>query len=278
MKAIIIKVLSSLGIKLLKRNDYENLSRNLDHYRNLCYSIELISEIPISLRTSFQDIFIRNYKDAHSQILQDIFVLSVLSSKRNGFFVEAGASDGLDCSNTFLLEKNFDWDGILIEPSRESFKNIGLNRKSAAINLALFSSSKDSMEFRETVSPGLSGLTEFSGNGVMADLRIDKARYEVRTISLIDVLYLINAPKEIDYLSLDTEGSEFEILKDFDFNTYSFSVITVEHGYSREREKVYELLTSNNYRRVLTEFSAYDDWYINHKIELELRDKNIILD
>ena len=225
-----------------------------------------------------QDIFIKNYKEARSQILQDIFVLAVLGSKKNGYFIEAGASDGLECSNTYLLEKNFGWKGLLVEPSRESFRHIGENRLAMAINFALFSTSKDLIEFRETFSPGLSSLTDFSNNDYMSSQRIDKSRYKVETITLQDALKLANAPKEIDFLSLDTEGSEFEILKNFDFNSFTFSVITVEHAFSGQREKVFDLLSLNGYKRVLSEISAYDDWYINHKIALELRDKKVILD
>ena len=278
MKVIILKILSALGLKLLKQADYENIWRGLNSYRNLTHSMDLISRISPSLQSSFQDIFIKNYKDARSQILQDIFVLVVLGSKRNGYFIEAGASDGLECSNTFLLEKNFDWKGLLVEPSREGFRQIGGNRKAIAINFALFSSSKDLIEFRETVSPGLSSLTDFSNNDYMSSQRIDKSRYMVETITLQDALKLADAPKEIDFLSLDTEGSEFEILKNFDFNSFTFSVIAVEHAFSEQREKVFDLLSSNGYKRVLSEISAYDDWYVNHKIVLELGDRNIILD
>jgi hypothetical protein len=50
-------------------------------------------------------------------------------------------------------------------------------------------------------------------------------------------------------------------------------VITVEHAFSEQRERVYELLTSNGYQRVLSDISAYDDWYINENLLTPLRDK-----
>jgi FkbM family methyltransferase len=273
MKKLIQKILGLFGIKILRTVDFEKLWIDLSTYRNLKYSIELLSEVPFSLRQIFQDIFIENYKQSRSQILQDIFVLAVLDSKKNGYFVEAGASDGLDCSNTFLLEKNFDWNGLLIEPSKLGFNKIASNRKASAINFALFSASGLSMKFRETVSPGLSSLSDFSNNDYMSSQRVDKLVYQVETITLQDALNNAGAPKVVDFLSLDTEGSEFEILKNFDFNSYSFSVITVEHAFSEQREKVYELLTSNGYQRVLSDISVYDDWYINEKLFTPLRDK-----
>ena len=63
------------------------------------------------------------------------------------------------------------------------------------------------------------------------------------------MLIKYNAPKLIDYLSIDTEGSEFEILKNFDFNNFKFRVITCEHNFSDNREKIYKLLTDNGYIR-----------------------------
>lgn len=47
-----------------------------------------------------------------AQHLQDLFVLSELDYKTDGFFVEFGATDGLSISNTWLLEKYFNWKGI----------------------------------------------------------------------------------------------------------------------------------------------------------------------
>ena len=56
-----------------------------------------------------------------------------------------------------------------------------------------------------------------------------------------------NAPKKIDYLSIDTEGSEFDILKNFDFNKYEIKVITCEHNFTNSKEKIISFLTSIGY-------------------------------
>ncbi len=66
----------------------------------------------------------------------------------------------------------------------------------------------------------------------------------------------------IDYLSIDTEGSDFEILKNFDFNSFKFRVITCEHNLNKNREKIYKLLTENGYKRKFTEISKFEDWYV----------------
>lgn len=72
----------------------------------------------------------------------------------------------------------------------------------------------------------------------------------------------LGAPAEIDYMSVDTEGSELRILSAFDFRTHTVKIITVEHNYSSDRDKIHELLTRNGYRRKFELFSRWDDWYV----------------
>jgi hypothetical protein len=70
------------------------------------------------------------------------------------------------------------------------------------------------------------------------------------------------APTLIEYLSVDVEGSELEILESFDFDAYKFGVITVEHGYRNDRSEILKLLSSKGYQRVLEHVSWWDDWYV----------------
>jgi hypothetical protein len=76
------------------------------------------------------------------------------------------------------------------------------------------------------------------------------------------VLNYHNAPKHIDFLSVDTEGSEFEILNAFDFSQHSFGASCVEHNFSGNRERVTALLLSNGYCLVYQNLSDFDDWII----------------
>jgi hypothetical protein len=89
------------------------------------------------------------------------------------------------------------------------------------------------------------------------------ASYEVPTVSLADLLTQHNAPREIDFLSVDTEGTEFEILSGFDFARWRVSVVAVEHNFDPVRRgKLRELLTSRGYRRCMRALSSFDDWYV----------------
>ena len=85
----------------------------------------------------------------------------------------------------------------------------------------------------------------------------------VDTVSLTDLLNEHNAPAYIDFISIDTEGSEFGILEHFDFSRYQFGLIVVEHNYETEkREKLLSLLSKNQYKRIFPDFSSEDDWYV----------------
>jgi hypothetical protein len=97
--------------------------------------------------------------------------------------------------------------------------------------------------------------------------RVKGTTYIVETISLNDLLRLHGCPKQIDYLSIDTEGSELAILRYFDFDKYQINIITVEHNYrDPDRKQLYELLTAKGFVRVFEPFSKWDDWYINRSM------------
>jgi hypothetical protein len=87
--------------------------------------------------------------------------------------------------------------------------------------------------------------------------------YPVKTVSLNDLLSKHGAPSTIDYLSMDTEGSEFDILKAFDFSRHRIKLITVEHNHTPERGKIFDLLTQQGFTRKLEALSQCDDWYVN---------------
>ncbi len=211
--------------------------------------------------------YIENLSFSKSQIRQDLFVLNELDFKNNGFFIEFGAANGLDNSNTFILENKFGWDGLLAEPAKIYHQNLAINRKCQIEKKCIWSESKKKLNFKETSLPGLSTIEQFSSSDHHKNLRKDGELYSVETLSLNDFLCKYNAPNVIDYLSIDTEGSEYAILENFNFDKYKFNVITVEHNYSKNRKKIFSLLTKNGYLRKFEELSQFDDWYVNSSIE-----------
>ena len=203
---------------------------------------------------------------AKSQILQDLFVLSQLEFKRNGFFVEFGACDGLSLSNTFLLESEFEWDGILAEPARVWHESLRTHRRALISTKCVWSHSGETLLFNQAAAAGLSTIASFSQADRWATERLNGLEYGVETLSLNDLLASAGAPDRMDYLSIDTEGSELRILETFDFSRYRFSVITCEHNFTPARGAIAELLTRHGYVRKHETLSQFDDWYIHQDV------------
>jgi FkbM family methyltransferase len=220
-----------------------------------------------ALDEGFVDFCVRHHEHSRSQIFQDLLVLFLLQEKRGGFFVEFGATDGVSLSNTWLLEKHYGWSGIVAEPARRWHKALIKNRGCTIDTRCVWSQSGETLVFNETEEAELSTLENFVGSDHKSKDRVVAHPYRVETVSLIDLLVGNDAPHAIDYISIDTEGSEYSILKDFDFDAFEIGIITVEHNFVKSnREKLFQLLAKNGFRNVLAEHSTFDDWYVNENV------------
>ncbi len=193
-----------------------------------------------------------------SQLRQDIFALVQVGSKKDGFFLEFGATDGVSLNNTWLMEKNFGWTGILAEPARRWHVDLHANRACTIEERCVWRASGETLQFTEAPRGENSAISSF----VKPSYKLRGTSYDVQTISLNDLLCEHGAPDVIDYASIDTEGSEYDILSTFDFDRWSFRVMTVEHNYAPQRDDIHALLTSKGYTRVLEPISRFDDWYL----------------
>jgi hypothetical protein len=116
----------------------------------------------------------------------------------------------------------------------------------------------------ETEMDGLSTIASMNPDDWAYYARLNNATYyPVTTISLEDLLVKYDAPRYIDYLSIDTEGSEFEILNSFDFSKYYIKYITVEHNYTNIRKDIEKLLVDKGFVKSNRD-TEYDDWYVNN--------------
>ena len=260
MKSLLNYALGIFDARLVRKSSFEKLVSSANRFRDYELS-SLIDE------KYFTDYF-ANLKFSKSQLRQDLFALSELGFKENGFFVEFGATNGVDLSNTHILETKFKWNGILAEPAKIWHSALVQNRKVAIEMDCVWRETGETLLFNEVndekYDSGLSTIDSFSIVDGHAKSR-NSARsnkYEVKTISLKDMLKKYNAPQKIDYLSIDTEGSEFEILNSFNFDEYDIKVITCEHNFTPMREKIYNHLSKNGYERKYSEFSMFDDWYV----------------
>ncbi len=207
---------------------------------------------------------------SRSQIFQDTFVLYALNGKRDGFFCDFGATNGLFLSNSFMLETHMGWTGICAEPALSWHAELKQNRPSATIETrCVWARTGERLTFSETRSKELSTLTQFENSDNHSRRRKSARTYMVETISLNDMLDIHGAPADFDYLSMDTEGSELDILKAFDLGRYRPKVMTIEHNYTVNRAVIHDLLVAQGYRRVLPEVSLFDDWYLSPDVSLK---------
>jgi len=201
----------------------------------------------------------------YAQNKQDEWVLIETNNKRNGYFVDFGACDGKIFSNTYRLEKEFGWKGICCEPNKVYHKDLVLNRPNSVIDFrCVYSETGKKINFFEVSdNPELSVMEEYASvKDEHYDKRQNHTSYEIKTVSLNDLLDQHNSPKEIDFLSIDTEGSEYDILNNFNFDEYNIKTICVEHNWTPSRIKIFDLLVVNGYQRVFVEQSAWDDYYV----------------
>jgi FkbM family methyltransferase len=258
LKKLLKNLLLQFNFEIVRHSVIEELRSHKIFYQNAIDDLKILQTFPNKHASQIVSVLDKS----KAQLRQDIFVLCHLNFKRNGYFVEFGATNGISLSNTFLLESEFSWHGILAEPAKCWHSDLEKNRKCNIEHKCVWTDSHTNLVFNEVRNAELSTIHHFSNSDHHSIQRKIGEFYEVSTISLNDLLEKYNAPYQIDYLSIDTEGSEFQILEKLDFSKYSFGVITCEHNYTPMRDKIFDLLTKHGYIRKYEEISKWDDWYV----------------
>ena len=203
---------------------------------------------------------------------QDKWVVKeVMNYKKKGYFIDLAATDGIHENNTYFLEKKLNWDSICIEPNKDFFNKLKKNR-----NVSCFCEVIDNKVKKINFFPnkGIGGIVgeEFDNNFNKREKLLKRAfennRIEKReTKTIRDILLISKAPKVIDYFSLDVEGAEENIIKNFPFNEYKILSMTIE----RPTPKINEILKSND--MLFVKNYKVDSFYINKilkdKIDIE---------
>ena len=217
--------------------------------------------------------YIKNFNnDYNSQLYQDLFASFIVENNFDKTFLEFGATNGIDLSNTYTLENNFSWTGALAEPDINWIESLKKNRtKSKIITKCIWSKSEEKMNFFSSKAGVLSTLDDFKKSdiksmpGNTAQRIKEGINIEVETISLNQVIEDEFNNKSPSYISIDTEGSEFEILKSFNFSKYHPVVFTIEHNFTDLQQRIDQLMLDNNYIRIFRELTAFDAWYVSSK-------------
>ena len=202
----------------------------------------------------------------------DKWIIDLYKGKKGGFFFEAGALDGISGSCTYTLEKYFSWGGLLVEPG-EHFEKLKKNRPNSICEKLCISDKNGRELFVYSKNSGFSGI---KGKLIQMEKRHEKRwgkpknqwrvnGYKEKIIESITFHSLLKkhkAPEIIDYVALDIEGSEYDVLKNFPFDSYKIMAISIEG------DSCNELLKSNGYIQVKNKFNKDAPWeyYLLHKI------------
>lgn len=198
----------------------------------------------------------------HSQLGQDKFVVDFYKGKKHGYFVEVGAFDGVYLSNTLTLERDYQWKGICIEPIPSYFTSLQKNRKCRTFGVAAFSANDQQVDM--CVAGVVSAVSTFIGSRFQNVLRAPRVKVKTRTLT--SLFQEAKAPSFIEYLSLDTEGTELEVLRGVDFTRYTFGIIDVEHNFQEvTRSAIRKLLESQGY--YYHGENSVDDRYVHKSLK-----------
>jgi len=185
----------------------------------------------------------------YSQIKQDKWVLSK-TSYTNGFYVDIGAFDGVQLSNTYAMSQ-FGWSGICVECNPEIIPKLKENRESDRCKICtnpIWPIDGKVLNFHNDEM--LSFATEGNRNGLTSLPNL--------SISLNTLLETYQAPKNIDYISLDVEGIELAILQSFDFNKWNVKCWTIEHNIQQTQESLQNFI---NIAFILLKYGYLVKWH-----------------
>jgi len=191
---------------------------------------------------------------------QDRWVCEFFNFKHGGYFLNVGAMDGITADNTYVLEKEYGWNGLSLEPYGIHF-NVLKKRRKNVIPKALYSKDGYSI-FNGAASSLVNRGAGFGG-------------FLVPTVTFKTLFKEFEVPRVIDYISLDIEGAEYEALTQFPFDTHLSILWTIEHNYYVHKDdtlknQIKEIMLKNGY--VLTHDNVapvdrpeliYEDWYVH---------------
>ena len=196
-----------------------------------------------------------------SQLGADLLALFFNDFAKHKYFIEIGANDGLNLSNSLMLERDFFWNGVLVEPNSKAFQSLQSSRSNTKLNYAVSNKSDSVVEFKEYKDSLFSCISE-------KDTERHKRHKQdfdiktIQTITLTEIFKRYCLPKQIEYLSIDTEGNEYEIIKDFDFDMYKVKTISIEHNHDLKKANlIRNKLLQHNYLELKEKFLKFDMFF-----------------
>jgi FkbM family methyltransferase len=189
----------------------------------------------------------------YSQLGQDKWIIGkVFPGVRDGYFIDVGAWDALEHSNSKALE-DLGWNGICIDPFPRNWRN----RRCQLFREVVYNRKGEKVQFR--MAGPLGGIDEHIE--LWREFTRGRQLVELTTTTLADIVERANAPEYIHYVSIDVEGAELEVLQGFPFSRYTVGAFTIEHNLDEARRgQIRRLLEQQGYR--IAREQHVDDWYV----------------
>lgn len=179
----------------------------------------------------------------YSQVYQDYYLDHyIFHEKENGVFLDVGGNDPIEINNTYFFEHNRNWNGLAFEPMPKMNQRWKELRKVECMQIALGRQSGE-IEFCEYEDDSMSGVaSEVDYNGKMAN------KYKVKVSTLGSILKQ-NKIEHIDFMSIDVEGAELDVLNGINFDEVSIDYIVIENNKGVKKQKlIRSFLINHNYR------------------------------
>jgi len=185
-----------------------------------------------------------------AQVAQDIIAYLFFKGKTDGFYIDIGANDGISGSTTYWAEQ-VGWKGICIEPQKSTFERMKKVRNCALYNCAISNKTQENAEFisfpdKDTRSGLADSMSENHIEAAKQFSNMEKKNVSTKTFG--DVMVDFPTVKFIDFLSIDTEGHEMQVLESIDFTKFKFGLITIE---TEDGSEVVKYVENNGYKKLM---------------------------
>lgn len=261
LRSSLRQIFSMLNLGLVKLNDLNHLRQTQIAYQCLVNKLDFFLDLQDrsqkkSESSSLEILNLPNLLlESKSENGQDLFALFANKFKRDGTFLEFGAYDGVTFSNTFLLEKRFNWSGVLVDPIPKHFEQMRLHRDCISIHAAITVNKKEFVKILESPASNLSKPVNKSN--------ITNKTHKVPAFTLVEIIDKYFPAKSLDFLSIDVEGEDLEILASVDFSKYEINAICVEHNNRIGSQEILKYMEKSGYELVWSEYSGNDFWFIH---------------
>lgn len=194
----------------------------------------------------------------YAQVGQDAYLNEhIFKNKKNGVFVDVGAHDGISFSNTYFFEKELGWTGVCIEPHPDCFAKL-VQQRTARCFAACAGNYEGEVKFLKISGypEMLSGVLSLYDPAHIARIEAELAYYggssQIIAVPMRRLTSMLHEAQlyEIDFLSLDVEGSELEVLQGIDFSQFRIHYILIERNYNQTFKPIADLLIRNGYLNI----------------------------